>query len=342
MPTLKEIRIAKGLSMGDVEKATGLHNTTISKVERGIINFTPRLYQILSEFYGTTYIDDEVRGSMVVKKKETPSLVENLDVAHEFVVDDFQALRNARKKLGLTLKQVGIAVGLDPSTVSHYERGSKAVIVETYNRLANFYNLEPKLELAPRIIQDKIKSDLIRKKIKKQIPVREFADRELVEKIISLRQLCGYTQTQAAKILGIGSSSVSEYESGARRLPLDRVGMFIALYTGQMFIPDKPKEEVIEKYERKITNLRNIIYKLQLEVAGLKKRLRQSLQMEEHIISVIIKLKDNYIKAVTKITDIEKDYKLNELWEFSMNPIIDLWDEDDTEEYLLRRNEILT
>lgn len=332
MPTLKEIRIAKGLSMGDVEKATGLHNTTISKVERGIINFTPRLYQILSEFYGTTDIDDEVKGSMVVKKKETPSLVENLDVAHEFIVDDFQALRNARKKLGLTLKQVGTAVGLDPSTVSHYERGSKAVIVETYNRLANFYNLEPKLELAPRIIQDKIKSDLIRKKIKKQIPVREFADRELVEKIISLRQQCGYTQTQAAKILGIGSSSVSEYESGARRLPLDRVGMFIALYTGQMFIPDKPKDEVIEKYERKITNLRNIIYKLQLEVAGLKKRLRQSLQMEEHIISVIIKLKDNYIKAVTKITDIEKDYKLNELWEFSMNPIIDLGDEDDTEE----------
>ena len=332
MPTLKEIRIAKGLSMGDVEKATGLHNTTISKVERGIINFTPRLYQILSEYYGTTDIDDEVRGSMVVKKKETPPLVENLDVAHEFVADDFQALRIARKKLGLTLKQVGQAVGLDGSTVSHYERGTKVVIVETYNRLANFYNLEPKLELAPKIIQEKRKDELIRKKIKKQIPVREFADRELVEKIISLRKQSGYTQTQAAKILGIGSSSVSEYESGARRLPLERVGMFFALYTSQMFIPDKPKEEVIEKYEKKIRNLRNIIYKLQLEVAGLKKRLRQSLQMEEHIISVIIKLKDNYIKAVTKITDIEKDYKLNELWEFSMNPIIDLGDEDDTEE----------
>lgn len=332
MPTLKEIRISKGLSMGDVEKATGLHNTTISKVERGIINFTPRLYQILSEYYGTTDIDDEVKGSMVIKSKEVPSLVEHLDVAHEFVADDYQALRMARKKLGLTLKQVGQAVGLDPSTVSHYERGTKTVIVETYNKLASFYNLEPKLELAPKIIQEKRKSDLIRKKIKKQIPVREFADRELVEKIISLRKQCGYTQTQAAKILGIGSSSVSEYESGARRLPLDRVGIFFALYTGQMFIPDKPKEEVIDKYERKITKLRNIIYKLQLEVSGMKKRLRQSLQMEEHIISVIIKLKDNYIKAVTKITDIEKQFKLDELWEFAMNPKIELEDEDDTEE----------
>ena len=51
--------------------------------------------------------------------------------------------------------------------------------------------------------------------------------------------------------------------------------------------------------------------------------------MEEHIIAVVIKLKDNYIKAVTKISDIEKEFELNELWEFSMNPKIEMEDEDE-------------
>ena len=105
--------------------------------------------------------------------------------------------------------------------------------------------------------------------------------------------------------------------------------MFFALYTGQMFIPEKPKDKEIEVYKEKITSLRNTIYKLQIEVVGLKKRLRQSLQMEEHIISVIVKLKDNYVRALSKISDIEKQYKLNDLWEFSMNPQIE---EDDVYE----------
>lgn len=327
MPSLKELRIQKGLSIVAVANETGLHDTTISKVERGILPLSARVFELLSEFYGTTDIDEF--DPSVSLKKALPPKVKKLEDNHTFVADDFNILRVARKKLGFTLKEVGEAVGLDPSTVSHYERGTKTVIVETYNRLATFYNLEPKLELLEKEAKEKTKIEVVRKKIRKKIPIKEYADQELINKIIELRKQCGYTQTQAARILGIGSSSVSEYETGVRRLPLDRVGMFFALYTGQMFIPEKPKDEEIIKYEHKITHLRDVVYKQQLEINGLKKRLRQSLQMEEHIISVIIKLKDNFIKAVTKITDIEKQFKLDELWEFLMNPKIELEDEDE-------------
>ena len=51
MPTLKEIREAKGLSLVEVGRATGLHDTTVSKVERGLIRLTPRVYYLLTKFY---------------------------------------------------------------------------------------------------------------------------------------------------------------------------------------------------------------------------------------------------------------------------------------------------
>lgn len=327
MPTLKEIREAKGLSLVEVGRATGLHDTTVSKVERGLIRLTPRVYYLLTKFYGTTDIDMEVHTKEDGTNVAMEPYVHTVKIDHEFTEEDFRILRETRKKLGLRLVDVGRALDLHHSTISNYERGKDAC-VETYNRIVAFYNLDHKIIQKEHFDAEAKKQKQVLKRLKRPTP-KAYAEEEIVDKLVSLRTQTGYTLQEVSRLLGIGASSLYEYEKKLRKMPIEKASMLFALYTGDLLVPNSVKAVEDEQHKKSISQLRKTIYQLQCEVSGLKRRLRKALQMEEHIIAVVIKLKDNYIKAVTKISDIEKEFELNELWEFSMNPKIEMEDEDE-------------
>lgn len=50
--TLRELREQRHLSLLDVERDTGIHRGTLSKIERGIETPTPRQLDMLSARYG--------------------------------------------------------------------------------------------------------------------------------------------------------------------------------------------------------------------------------------------------------------------------------------------------
>jgi len=322
MPTLKEIRQMKGLSINEVADATGLHNTTISKVERGIINFTPRLYETLSTYYETTDIDDPVYEH---HKESTEEVVKppKKELGHVFTEEDCRAIREAREELGLTLKEVAPALGIDASTLCAYEKGRKSMIPETWNRIVEFYDLGhlkvPIFERKAKAVKREKEKQLALKKLKKD---GLFANDELRQKLVDLRIQSGYSQTQVAELLGLGKSSVSEYETGARKLPIERVPMFIALYTGQLELPEESTEiaRLEELHKTQMQKYKDKIAQQHLEIVGLRKRLKKALDLENEIIKVMAKLKDNYVSALEKITQLEERYDLNEMFEFYTNP----------------------
>ncbi|WP_026422190.1 helix-turn-helix domain-containing protein [Actinokineospora inagensis] len=68
---LKTIRLAAGLSLGDVCKAIGYNESTLSRVERGLRSISPELVAILAMVYKLPHAR---RDEMVARAKETPSL----------------------------------------------------------------------------------------------------------------------------------------------------------------------------------------------------------------------------------------------------------------------------
>lgn len=50
-------------------------------------------------------------------------------------------LKQLRKEKGLLLEQVGKAVGLATNTISRYETGKREPKLETWQKLANFFNV---------------------------------------------------------------------------------------------------------------------------------------------------------------------------------------------------------
>ncbi len=86
------------------------------------------------------------------------------------------------------------------------------------------------------------------------------ADREVGERIRTLRQLKGMTQTELATELGVSFQQVQKYERGANRLP---IGMFIgackALQAHPMELigPYFPDDNVFDSMQALMTKLRD-------------------------------------------------------------------------------------
>ena len=91
---------------------------------------------------------------------------------------------------------------------------------------------------------------------------------ELGEKIIKKRKECGYSQEEASEKLGISRDSISRYENGASRIPVEVLARMSFLYETSMdyFV----KDELIENVDGDIISLietytprqRKIIYNI--------------------------------------------------------------------------------
>ena len=102
--TLKDIRNSKNLSLEDVEKHTGITNSRLSRIERGL-NKHPSLDDIsnLLNFYGIPLISF-LRQEGYCEKVDTP--LKNLELLNNFEIEHIQA------EIDFILKEKGLNNGV--------------------------------------------------------------------------------------------------------------------------------------------------------------------------------------------------------------------------------------
>ena len=101
---LKDIRNSKNLSLEDVEKHTGITNSRLSRIERGL-NKHPSLDDIstLLNFYGIPLISF-LRQEGYCEKVDTP--LKNLELLNNFEIEHIQA------EIDFILKEKGLKNGI--------------------------------------------------------------------------------------------------------------------------------------------------------------------------------------------------------------------------------------
>lgn len=98
-------------------------------------------------------------------------------------------IKEVRKKKGLSLQQVADAVGLGNNTISRYETGKREPKLETWQKLADFFNVSvPYLQgtddktVIKKISSEDLIQELIDRKVLEPILVGTYEDFDLVPK----------------------------------------------------------------------------------------------------------------------------------------------------------------
>lgn len=116
-------------------------------------------------------------------------------------------LRLMRKLKGISQTDAGEALGYHHTAISNYELGKYAIKNDDLDRLLSFY-----LGVG--------EFDTSREKETKKASERG----DLLKR---LREIAGVSQTEVAHDLGIDNSTISNYETGARNIPDDRLEEFL-------------------------------------------------------------------------------------------------------------------
>ena len=117
-------------------------------------------------------------------------------------------LREMREEKGLTMADVGYAVGVTKQTISLWECGSNSLPMNRVEQLAQLYGHEPM-----EIVQAALNSRSEKKR--KRCPI--------VNELVHARNAAKLTREEAAAKLGITPNTLYAWERNPMKLTLDKV-----------------------------------------------------------------------------------------------------------------------
>lgn len=158
IPVLRRLRTDKDLTLFDVAGATGLSESYISKVEKGDVEPSDRVIELLSDFHrvdvGALLRENSAVLSAQVKETESygaeSDTINDDTFEREFrdeVIDipeerQIVTLKQFRKQQGLTQKQLAASLEISVSYLSMMEKGTRALSEDVVDEIRDLYGVE--------------------------------------------------------------------------------------------------------------------------------------------------------------------------------------------------------
>lgn len=146
---LKELREAKGLTLRELADALEMDYSTFGHIERGRREFSVDSLQRACDYFGVS-TDYMLMRTNNAEPKEYPEMPEWKN-----------RLRELRTAAGLTTEELGAAMEIDPSMITHIEKGDKNFSIESLKRACDYFKVTPNVMLG--ITEAKLQSGITRR-----------------------------------------------------------------------------------------------------------------------------------------------------------------------------------